>query len=269
MAQTISLNQGVAPHLKGEAPLIPGAAREIAAALILLSAGVWCGGVNTALFFSTVLAVTLICEVFLRFAGFSAALKPDATLFQQTVLLVLFLPAHLPLNLVALSAFAITLIYRISGGRAGMVLPPVCLALAVVSLLKYELHFVLNALPLISALIVFGLGFLLRFPRTLIEFEKWVSILIFAGVMAGLHSMPIGTALLWSVVAGEILFDSTLMPLGKSLRLSYRLIVLLFALFITVISTPEETLLFSGLVAGFIAAFMERRVYVGKYYGKA
>lgn len=269
MAQTITLNQGIAPHLKNEAPLVSVVARELGAALILLSAGFWCGGLNTALFFGVILAAVLIGEIVLRFAGFSGAPKWDAALIQQAILLTLFLPAQLPLSIVALSAFTMALIYRISGGRAGMVLSPVCLALALLSVLKYELHFVLNILPLIPALAIFGIWVLIRFPRTQIEAEKASGILILAAVMAGLHNMPIGTALLWSVVAGEILFDSAFLPLGRSLRLSFRLIVLLVAALFAAVSTPEETLLFSGLIAGFIAAGMEQRVYTGKHYGKA
>ncbi len=269
MAQTITLNQGIAPHLKDEAPLVPGVARELGATLILLLAGFWCGGFNTVLFFGVILGAVLISEIILRFAGFSSAPKWDAALIQQAILLTLFLPAHLPLSIVALSTFTMALTYRISGGRAGMVLSSVCLALALVSVLKYELHFVLNALPLIPALVVFGFWVLVRFPRTQIEAEKGAGILILAGIMAGLHAVPIGTALLWSVVAGEILFDSAFLPLGRSLRLSFRFGMLLLAALFAAVSTPEDALLFSGLIAGFVAAGMEQRVYAGKYYGKA
>jgi len=269
MAQSISLKQGMAPHFKGEAPLVPVAVRELATALILLSAGVWCGGLSTVLFFGIILGTTVICEILLRFAGFSAAPKWDRALFQQTILLALFLPSHLPFGLVAFAAVTMVLFYRISGGRAGMVFSSVCLALALVSVLKYELHFVLSALPLIPALIVFGLWILIRFPRTQIEVEKAASVLILAGIMAGLHVLPIGTALLWSVVAGEIIFDSAFLPLRRSLRLNFRFIAVLLTVLFVVVSTPEDAVVFVGLIVGFIAAGMEQRVNAGKNYGKA
>ncbi len=269
MVQPVTLHQGTAPHLKSEPALVPLLARESAAAAVFLFAGFWCGGLSSVAFFGIILIVSLITEIVLKSAGFSSSPKWDFTLIQQAVLLTLFLPPQTPSAYVALSAFIMSFFYRLAGGRTGMVLSPVILALGFLSLLRFEPAFLLNKLPLLPSVILFIVWIGIRFPRTRIETEKLISLFILTGMMIGLHEMPVGAALLWSAAAGEILLDSALLPLASSLRLIFRAAVLLIMMLFAAAAAPTEALLLTAFVAGVAAAGLEGRVDAGRKYGQA
>jgi len=269
MQPTIAFNQGAAPHLKNEISFVSMLARQLGALLILLLASFWMQGLAGLLLFAVVLGAAFFSEIILRFLGFSAVPKWDLALIHQTVLLALFVPALTSPALIAASTFAMTFFYRASGGRGAYVLQPVCLALAFLSVLGVTPAYALQGMTMIPSAILFALWAALRFPRTRVEAERFICVLILAVLLTLLHGMPMGPAFLWAAAAGEILFDYALAPLSSAARMGYRVFVLiLFALFLAA-ARAEEALLFTGLTAGFIGAWIEKRNLNGRVYGKA
>lgn len=269
MQPSVAFNQGSAPHLKNEISFVSMLARQLGALLILLLASFWMQGLAGLLLFTVVLVTALASEVALQFLKFSAVPKWDLALVHQAVLLTLFVPALTSPALIAITTFAMTFFYRASGGRGAYVLQPVCLALAFLSALGVSPAYALQGMTMAPSAVLFALWAALRFPRTRVEAERFICVLTLALLLTLLHEMPIGPAFLWAAAAGEILFDYALAPLSSAARTGYRVFVLILFAFFLAVTRAEEALLFTGLTAGFIGAWIEKKNLTGRAYGKA
>lgn len=259
----------LSPHLKSDQAFEWLLFRETAAVLLLFFAAIFFGG-GTFIFSAVkILAVVAACDFLIRAAGFSTSPKWDSTLFNQALLLNLFLPANLSPSSLILGAFVLALFYRACGGRVGYVLQPVCLALAFLQCVGVKAQFCLGESAPLMAGIIFGLWFVIRFPRTQVEIQRMFAILFMAVLLSLLHGMALPQTLLWSAVAGEVIFDSALAPLTKKGRLwHWGLTLIVFALLLAQ-TEQNEAMIFSGLIAGFLAGWIEERSIIRKIYVSA
>ncbi len=253
-------------HLKSNAAFEWVLWREIAIAGICVVAASLNAGTPFILTVGVVLAVVVLGKGLFHISGLSVASRTDLSLFHQALLVCLFLPPLLSIKAVALAAIALVLFYFVCGGRMGYVLQPVCLTLAALLVFKSKVGFQLENLSMVSAGIILVLALAIRFPKTLIEFQRMLFIFGAGIFLCLLKEMNGVTAILCSVVIGELIFDPKLAPLSKRGRLIYQSMALvLFALLL--IATPWcEAFILTGLLMSFISGWIEQQSIVSKVY---
>ncbi len=256
------------PHLKSNAAFEWMLSRELAGTLVLIFAAGFAGGIPFVALTGIVLLSILASHFIFQAAGFSISPRWDISLFHQGLLLVLFLPAGMPLGGAAFIAATFVLFYRFFGGRSGYVLQPVCLALAFLQNFGTGPVFQLEGLAPLAAAFVFALWFVIRFPRTGIEARRMVFVLAAAALLSLLHEKNIASALVWSVAAGELIFDPALAPFSKNGRFAYQGVALGLLAALLAGTSWEEAMLVSGLTMSFLAGWIEERGVKRKIYGQ-
>ncbi len=251
-----------APHLRGRNTFDFVLSRELISTAILFFVGIFLGG-KEFLFSSMIFILTAIVFDFLFQAmGFVSQPKVDSFLLQQTLLLALLLPLHVAWPVLQLTAFVLVAFYRISGGRSGYFVSPLCMAWIFLWFFEptpVSSEFALTHLSLFLSAVLFFIWILIRFVRTNQNPQRLFFIFLPAVILNTLHeNFNWATACLVSAVASDIIWDIALAPLSPQGRLKYMLICLIsYALFLACLPW-NEALIFTGLCAGFFAAWIEK-----------
>ena len=247
------------PHLKGSASFRSVHLREFAGAAVFFIAACSITGAQV-IFNAMLLFLTLAGGQFtFQALGFFNRPRLDISIIYHALLVILFLPAASSAGIVISAGLALSTFYYFSGGRPGYVIPPVCLTLGFLKCLGSHPQFILAESSLLAAAIVFILWFLTRFPKTQSEIQKIVLNAVMVPLLCLLHDKPLALALLWSAVAGEIIFDKSLSPLSLQGRVWHGATTL--ALFALLVSGTflEEAMILTGLASGFFSAWIEDR----------
>lgn len=245
------------PHLKSNQTFEWTLIRESLGTLTLFLAALFLGKSEFAFLAIKILFVAGAADFLLRKAGYSASPRWDSSLLNHALLLSLFVPTNTPMLIVGLSAFVLAVFYRACGGRVGYVLQPVCLSLAFLLCLGTKVEFSLTAIHPLFAGIVFVLWVMIRFPRTQTEAQHFSAVLGVAILLNLLHHMALTQAVLWSVVACDLIFDPALAPLTKIGRGIYHVLALLLFALLLVLMTLIEAMILTGLTVGFFASRIE------------
>ena len=245
------------PHLKGSASFTGMHFRELAGVVIFFFAAYFAGGTQFILNAMIFIMVVALGQFVFQAAGFFSSSRFDPSIFHQSFLLILFLPTNAPVGMVAVAAVALSSFYHFSGRRAGYALQPVCLTLGLLQCLAIKPQFALAHFSPVAGALVFILWFLVRFPKSQIEIQRMLLVAALVPLLFFLHEKTWIFALLWSAVAGELIFDRALAPLSVKGRLWHGIVVLtLFALLLAGTSL-DEAMVLTGLSSGFFACWIE------------
>lgn len=248
-----------APHLKGQSSFVTVLLRELLSSALLVCAAFFVNGAEFILNAVVVIATVLAGDRIFQMFGFISRPKWELSLFHQAFLLILFLPANLPLEISVIGAFLLVSFYRFSGGRPGLLIQPTCVALVFLIILGFKPEFALLNFPHAAGSIVFVIWVLIRFPKTKTEIKRMAAAAVTIPLLCLLHDTPLIFALLWFAAVSDLLFDSVLAPLSASGRIFYWVLVLiLFALFLSG-TFLTQAMIFSAFIAGFLAAWIEER----------
>lgn len=252
------------PHLKGKASFTEMYFRELASVAIFSLAAYFSGGTQFILNAMIFIMVVALGQFVFHATGFFSSSRFDPALFHQSLLVILFLPANIPVEIVVVAAVVLSSFYHFSGRRAGYILQPTCLTLGLLQCLAIKPEFALSHFPPVAGAFVFILWFLVRFPKSHIETQRMLLVAALVPLLFFLHEKPWVLALLWSAVAGELIFDRALAPLSVKGRLWHGLVALtLFALLLAG-SSLDEAMVLTGLSAGFFAGWIEERFIMRK-----
>ena len=256
-----------APHLKNMASLDTLLLRELGAVLLFALTACFYHGAPFVLLLGMAVLVTVATEWFFRFLGLSKSLPVDLALYQQVLLLILFIPENVPAGAAFLSLMALILAYRAAGGVSGYVIQPGCLALALLYGLGVKPQFCLEGISGLTGTILIFIWCVIRYPRSPIQIQRLALIAGAAFFLCVLHGKPFIPAVIWSLAAGDLIFDRALAPLSKKGRLIYGLGALALFALIVAASDGMDALIFTGLIAGFFSAWVEERGLTGRVYG--
>ncbi len=263
--QEIKLIKNFAPHLRGNSPLALQEFRALLSTTVLFCAAVLVAGNLWLQAAGVIIASAVIAQFFLQAVKTEGSSSP-VTLLRQILLLTLFIPANISLPEAAFAAALLTLVHRLCGGRAGMVVQPVCFALAVlygVTGGHFRPEFILSDAGVFISGILVLIWALIRFPNTQIETERILIVLLLAVELALLHEIHISYAVLWGLAAGDLILDAALPPLSPRGRLRHQLIVA--GIFSLLVASGEraDAMTVTGLISGFLAAWIEKQTVKG------
>ena len=269
MGAQLNSPQAVSPHLKSGAASKGMLYRELASALVLTCAACFIGGAPFIILTAVVLLCVFAGNFIFQAAGLSVSPRWDISLFHQALILSLFVPKEMLLSVAVFVALAFVLFYRLSGGRSGYVIQPVCLALAFLQIFGMSPAFQLEKLSLLTGGVVAALWLTIRFPRTLLETRRMAFVFSAAILLSFLQQVNFVFALVWSFAAGELIFDSALMPLSKTGRMKQQVATLILFALLLVITARNEAMLLSGLAMSFFAGWIENSCVTRKAYALA
>jgi len=255
------------PYLKNERSFETLVFRELASTMVLIFVACFFRGVPFVLMVGMTLVIAFSGELFFRFLKFPKSALGDISFYQQALLLVLFLPENIPGPFFGASLAILFVAYRILGGVAGYVIQPVCLVLALLQGARFSPQFCLEGVASWVEGALFIVWMIIRFPGSRAQAERAAFVLGLALLIYFQQGMPLLSALIFGLVAGELIFDRALMPLSITGRVFYHSIVLGFFALISAKVHLMEALLVTGLSAGFISAWVEEYCLQRKVYG--